>query len=268
MSYLLACGLVFFAAYLLNVLYITVFYHRGLTHSALTLAPWLRWWVVQTGNWITGLDPKGWCCMHRLHHEHSDTARDPHSPVNHGIFPLLLAQLHSYEKILVGLSRGKKEYTSVVEDLDFPVNWINRQRLWFLPYVLHATLAIGFALATGYWLMAAGYWLGMMSHPIQGWLVNSFGHWSGYRNFQIGDNSRNNLLVAWFVFGEGYQNNHHYAPASAKFSVRWWEFDSGYWLCWVCDKLGWIKIRRTHILNRQVWKSYRLAHPRMAPGAV
>ena len=70
-----------------------------------------------------------------------------------------------------------------------------------------------------------------MTHPIQGWAVNSFGHWFGYRNFETNDNSRNNTIVSLLVVGEGLQNNHHERPGSASFAVRWWEIDFGYVLC-------------------------------------
>ena len=68
MSYTAVCILLFLLAYLVNITYISVFYHRGLTHSAISMSPWLRKFVVATGNFFTGLDPKGWSCMHRLHH--------------------------------------------------------------------------------------------------------------------------------------------------------------------------------------------------------
>ena len=43
---------------------------------------WFLFWIVAaTGIWFTGLDPKGWVCMHRRHHTHSDGPKDPHSPV-------------------------------------------------------------------------------------------------------------------------------------------------------------------------------------------
>ena len=79
-----------------------------------------------------------------------------------------------------------------------------------------------------------------MSHPIQGALVNYFGHKSGYRNFDIEDNSKNNLLVALIIMGEGYQNNHH-RPHSAKFGVKWFEINFGCVLCKVAKRMGIIK---------------------------
>ena len=209
MTYYLACLLTLAAGYLVNILYITVFYHRGLTHSAVELAPWLRRFVVKTGNWITGLDPKGWSVMHRLHHQYSDTALDPHSPTTYGIAGVMMAQLNSYKKILRGLKRHDPQYLAVASDLDFEVHWLNRYKLWVLPYALHASIALVLGVVFHAWLLGLAYWLGIMSHPLQGWLVNSFGHSSGYRNFHIGDDSRNNTLIALLVMGEGYQNNHH-----------------------------------------------------------
>ena len=243
MQELIICLAVFLAAYLVNILYITVFYHRGLAHGGVELRPWLRWWVVHTGSWVTGLDPKGWACMHRLHHQHSDTPEDPHSPWNLGVFGVMLGQLRSYEKVLGGLLREQSHYSSVVKDLDFPVNWLNRKKLWYLPYMAHAVIAVALAIAFHSSFLGAAFWLGTMSHPIQGWMVNSFAHKFGYRNFDLDDRSRNNTLVAWLVFGEGYQNNHHAFPQSPKFSRQWFEFDGGYALCRVAHGLKMLDFR-------------------------
>lgn len=231
MTYIIACFFAFLFGYMLNILYITVFYHRGLTHGAVRLSPFTRRLVVLTGNWVTGLDPKGWSVMHRLHHRYSDTEQDPHSPSHYGIFGTMLAQLHSYNKVLRGLMRNNPTYTSIAADLDFPVNWLNRKKLWLLPYLLHVAIWLGIGAAFDAWMLGYCYFVGIMSHPIQGWLVNSLGHAYGYRNFDSGDDSRNNTAVAWLVAGEGYQNNHHRFPNSAKFSIKWYEVDMGYALC-------------------------------------
>jgi stearoyl-CoA desaturase (delta-9 desaturase) len=243
MRYQLLCLAVFVITYLLNITYITVFYHRGLTHGAVRLSPFARRLVALTGNWVTGLDPKGWVCMHRLHHLHSDTDLDPHTPRRFGIFGLMLGQLESYKGVLRKLGKKDPATVRIVSDLDFPVSWLNRKKLWYAPYLLHAAVALACG-AAGMWLLGYAYFAGMMSHPIQGWMVNAFGHAMGYRNFATGDDSRNNTLVAWLVMGEGFQNNHHRFPKAAKFSVRWFELDMGYGLCLALDAVGLIKITR------------------------
>jgi len=84
-----------------------------------------------------------------------------------------------------------------------------------------------------------------MSHPLQGWMVNALAHTYGSRNFETTDDSKNNTLVGYFVFGEGYQNNHHHSPQSAKFSVRPTEIDLGYVMVKVAEKCGILKVTAT-----------------------
>ena len=243
MKIYVASFLVFLLGYLINIFYITVLYHRGLAHGSVTLHPATRQWVVLTGSWVTGIDPKAWACMHRLHHRFSDTALDPHSPVHQGVFGVMLGQLRSYEKALRGLMLGREFYSDMVKDLRFSVHWLNRKQIWWLPYALHAGIAFLLGLGFHSWLLGSAYWLGIMSHPVQGWLVNSFAHQFGYRNHPNEDQSRNNSLVAWLVAGEGYQNNHHFNPTSAKFSERRSEFDGGYLLCQLAARFGILAIK-------------------------
>jgi stearoyl-CoA desaturase (delta-9 desaturase) len=237
--------LVFGFTYVVNMFYITVLYHRGLAHGSVKLKPWVRKFTVASGNWVTGIDPKAWACMHRQHHRFSDTELDPHSPWNDGVFGLILKQLKSYQRTLIRLDRNHEAYVSVVSDLDFPIHWVNRKRVWWLPYLAQGLVAVLLAVFFHTWIIAAAYFLGMMSHPVQGWLVNSFAHKYGYQNFDNGDQSRNNTWVAWLVMGEGYQNNHHARPSSARFSVRWFEWDGGYLMCQIAAKLGWVEIAKT-----------------------
>ena len=242
MTYLVLCLAVFLGAYLLNIFYVTVLYHRGLTHQALRLRPFTRRFTIATGNWVTGLDPKGWTYMHRLHHKHSDTALDPHSPSHNSLPALMMVQLRSYNALLRQLLKKKPSDPALISDLDFEVNWLNRKGLWYLPYALHAAVGLTIGLVGHAWLLGFAYYVGMMSHPIQGWMVNALAHRFGYRNFATPDDSRNNTLVAALVFGEGYQNNHHHAPRSPKFSAAPGEVDAGYGLCVIAEKLQLLEI--------------------------
>ncbi len=245
--YLLLCALVFVLAYTLNMLTISVGYHRGLAHGAVALGPMLRRIVIAGGSWITGLDPKAWVVMHRMHHVHSDTPQDPHSPVHVGIMGVGLAQLRSYERAVAGLVEGDPVYAQHAQDLDFDVNWLNRHHMWLMPYVVHGLVGLGLV-ALGGWLLGLAYFFGMMSHPVQGGLVNALGHAVGGQNFDTGDHSRNNLAVAWLIMGEGLQNNHHRFPRSAKFSYRRWEPDPGFAWCLVLETLGLLRIDAEHLI--------------------
>jgi stearoyl-CoA desaturase (delta-9 desaturase) len=245
--YFALCAAVFVVAYLLNILTVSIGYHRALAHRSIELHPALQWLVVKGGNWLTGLDPKAWVVMHRLHHEHSDTPLDPHSPVNVGLADIPLEQLRNYKRVIIGLLKQKPAFTRYARDLDFPLNPLTRSGRWYLPYAVHAAVALALGIGVG-WLLGAVYFLGMMSHPVQGAIVNGLGHASGGRNFETPDNSRNNHLAAWLILGEGFQNNHHRFPGSATFSYRWHEIDLGYATCVALEKLGLAEIRRAHLI--------------------
>lgn len=61
------------------------------------------------------------------------------------------------------------------------------------------------------------------------WFVNSAAHTWGYQSSETGDNSRNLWWVGLLTLGEGWHNNHHYDPRSARHGIRWFEFDATYW---------------------------------------
>lgn len=247
--YFVLCALVFAAAYLLNVVTITVGYHRALAHKAVRLSPLAHKGLVFFGNWITGLDPKAWVVMHRLHHEHSDTEKDPHSPKYAGFWGMGMAQLNSYKRVIIGLLKRKPELEKYAKDLEFPLNWLNRSGRWYLPYVFHIVVSVVLGFTVG-WLMAAAYYFGMVSHPVQGGIVNYFGHAYGPRNFDTDDNSRNNAFAAWLILGEGFQNNHHQYPGSARFSYLRREVDLGYAACLILEKLGVLRIQKEYLIPR------------------
>lgn len=83
----------------------------------------------------------------------------------------------------------------------------------------------------------------MLSHPVQGWLVNALAHSFGAQRFATSDDSRNNFWIALLVFGEGLQNNHHAFPKRANFSFARREPDFGYQLCRLAQRLGWLRIK-------------------------
>jgi stearoyl-CoA desaturase (delta-9 desaturase) len=238
---MIAALVVFAVGYTLSALMITVGYHRGLAHSAVDLHPALRTLIVVTGNWVTGLDPKAWSVMHRRHHTHSDTPLDPHSPVNVGITGIMFEQLRSYKRVIRGLMLEDPEFVQYTDGLDFELSWLNRHRLWWLPYVLHVVTGVVVGALVDPWIGLA-WSLGILSHPLQGGMVNALGHSIGGRNFDTDDASTNNLVAAVLIAGEGYQNNHHAWPDSAKFSYRRWEFDWGFGFCLLFEGLGLLRV--------------------------
>jgi stearoyl-CoA desaturase (delta-9 desaturase) len=243
---LLALGLFVFG-YVVSMTFTSVFYHRALAHEAIEISPRMKKLIGLTGMLITGIDPKGWVCMHRLHHEHSDTPLDPHSPAHTGFWYTFIKQHKSFERILVKLIKRDKEFEKIVRDIPFDVHFLNKMGLWYVPFVLHAVVGVIIGTAFDNYLAGIAYFIGICGHPLQGFLVNAFGHSIGYRNFNCPDQSTNNTFVALTCFGEGYQNNHHRFPTSPKFSIRSSEFDFGFGIIKFLSLLNVVKIYRDQI---------------------
>ena len=128
----------------------------------------------------------------------------------------------------------------------------------------HATFAKYYyvpLIVSGFILFAAGGWSmvlwGVFARVVFGWhstwLVNSATHFWGTRRFETRDDSTNNWLIALLTFGEGWHNNHHAQPASARHGLRWYEFDMNWLTIRIFEKLGWAKqIRVFEIKNAPV----------------
>jgi stearoyl-CoA desaturase (delta-9 desaturase) len=173
-------------------------------------------------------DPIGFAGKHRLHHRHSDTASDVHSPVQ--------GWWHCWYGSLVDDGRTEQEIVAAARDLArYPeLRWL---RAWFvLPGVALGALAWWHG---GFSIFAIGFvgsrclLLNLVS------TVNYFGHRSGTRRYPTRDASTNNALVALLTFGEGWHNNHHHYPAAARAGFHWWEIDPVYY---VIRLLAWLWI--------------------------
>jgi len=90
------------------------------------------------------------------------------------------------------------------------------------------------------------------------WAVNSVTHIWGYRNYETGDDSRNQWLVALVAYGEGWHNNHHADPRSAAHGHRWWEFDVTYLTIKFLSIVG---LARNVIMPSKRLKAYQQVAP-------
>ena len=180
--------------------------------------------------------------MHRKHHEHSDTDKDPHSPV-------------SFNNWFKFMYKTRDEYASFIDkvnDGDYKDKSLPRWPL--IEKVGDSYISrIGFVLlyVSIYLIFAPTYWLlflipiHILMGPIHGFIVNWFGHKHGYRNFKkLHDNSKNTLFIDFLMMGELYQNNHHKFPTKTNFAFRWFEFDIGFFIIKILDKLRIVNILR------------------------
>jgi len=237
MSFAIQCLLAFVVGNLVSSVYVSILYHRGLTHNAVRLAPITRWIVMNTGFWVTGLDPKTWVTMHRLHHQHADTEGDPHSPTQHGLLGIVWTTIASYLRILYRLTGNDPTLHEVAPDVPWNIPPRALRFTWFLPPVAWGLGAYALGSLTGLWGVALGLVLSC-DFVVKSWLVNALGHARGYRTYDTDDDSTNNRLAAFLVVGEGYQNNHHRHPRRANFAHQPGELDSGFLLCLAMERLG------------------------------
>ena len=173
--------------------------------------------------WLTtGMVTRQWVAVHRKHHRYSDAEGDPHSPHVFGIDRVFFTGVTLY-------SRAVKDADMVTQyGVGTPDDWIERNI--YTPYNF---FGVGLMLVLDTVLFGAWgpvIWLVQMAW-IPFWaagVINGLAHWWGYRNGQTRDHSRN--IVPWGIVigGEELHNNHHLAPASARLSKTWWEFDIGW----------------------------------------
>jgi stearoyl-CoA desaturase (delta-9 desaturase) len=199
-------------------------YHRLHTHRSYTTPKWFEYFLATCGTLTLEGGPIFWVATHRIHHQHSDQEGDPHSP-NDGGFWAHMGWIIFGE----GLHNDTKKMSKYAPDLasDPYYRWLNTWH--FVPLV---TLGLALLAIGGWPLVCWGIFLRVVVGLHCTWLVNSATHMWGSRRFQTKDDSRNNWWVALLTFGEGWHNNHHAHPTSARHGLAWYEFD-----------LAWIHIR-------------------------
>lgn len=232
----------------LTIYSVTLYLHRCQAHRALTFHPiashFCRFWL-----WIsTGIVTKEWAAVHRKHHARVETDEDPHSPVTKGIDNVFFrgAELYRIE--------CENEETLERFGQGTPDDWLERN-----VYTRHSSLGIILMLLTNLMLFGTiglTIWaLQMIWIPLfAAGVINGIGHYWGYRNFEVKDASRNIVPIAFFLGGEELHNNHHAFATSAKFSAKWWEIDTGWWMIRLLQCFGLAKPKRV------------LPTPRIEPG--
>jgi stearoyl-CoA desaturase (delta-9 desaturase) len=232
--------------YLVSSFGVTAGYHRLFSHKSFTATPMLR---VALGV-AAGMSAQGpllfWVAHHRQHHRFSDAPGDPHSP--HLAPPGPLRRARGFFRAHVGwtLDHGPDDWAQLVLDLLRDPAAFRIHLLY--PYWVLAGLALP-ALVGG---AASGSWSGAFSGLLWGGLVriflqyhatqsvNSIGHLWGTRAFDTDDESRNNALSAAVSLGEGWHNNHHAFPSSARHGLTFWQLDVTWLVLVAMRRVGWV----------------------------
>ncbi|MEP0842214.1 MAG: acyl-CoA desaturase [Phycisphaerae bacterium] len=237
--------------YLLTGLGVTAGFHRLFTHRSFETFRPIKALLAILGSMAVQGPLLKWVATHRRHHQHSDGHEDPHSPhaFGRGLPAMLKGLAHAH---LGWLFKAESPHLyRYVGDLkaDRLLRTISRLfPLWVLIGLLIPAGVAG-ALTGSWWDALLGFiWGGLarvcLLHHVT-WSINSVCHLWGGRPFRSEDQSRNNLLFGVLGLGEGWHNNHHAFPTSARHGLSWWQFDVTYWVIRGLEvlRLAW-KVRR------------------------
>lgn len=236
--------LIFFGAiWYLSLFSQTFFHHRYASHGAFRMSRgWEKFFFIFT--YITQgshyMSPRAYAIMHRLHHAHTDTEQDPHSPnFSSNIFSMMWRTKKIYTDIYRGRIEVEEKYTKNLPEWPAFDRWANSllsRTLWVLAYV---AFFIIFA-SSPWWFLLLPVIIAMGA--FHGAIINWFAHKFGYKNFILKNTSENLFFIDVLMLGESYHNNHHKYPSSVNFGVRWHEIDPIYPIILLLNKLGVIKL--------------------------
>jgi len=208
-------------------------FHRLLTHRSFKAPKWLEYTLTAFGTMSVQDSPDKWVATHRIHHQFTETERDPHS-TRPGFFWAHM------EWILRGTAQDHDPETlkRYVPDLLKDPFHVFLAKYYYVPIIVSAFILY----AIGGWSMVL--W-GVFARVVVGWhttwFVNSLAHLFGKRPFETNDDSTNNWFVAIVTFGEGWHNNHHAFPTSARHGLKWYQLDMNWLTISLFKKLGWAK---------------------------
>lgn len=215
------------ALYAVRMFAITAFYHRYFSHRTFQASRPVQFVFAVIGASSVQRGPLWWAAHHRQHHRHADGPLDPHSPHEVGFWRSHMGWFLTREAFATDAAR-------IPDLVRFPeLRWLDRFDT-LVPVLLAAGLyALGALLETvapdlqtsGPQLLVWGFFVSTVVLFHATVTINSLAHRYGRRRFDTRDDSRNNFWLALLTFGEGWHNNHHFFPGTARQGFRWWEID-------------------------------------------
>jgi sn-1 stearoyl-lipid 9-desaturase len=206
---------------------VTVGLHRLLAHRSFSTYQWLARTQATLGALAFQGGVIDWVAVHRMHHANSDTDDDPHTPKD-SFWRGYFLWLFRYDPRLADECLKARYTKDLCKDPYLMVlqDWsIGLQVLLFLVLYLVGNL-VGPDLGLSW--AVYGVFVRVAALEQMAWLVNSVAHKWGYRTFPTRDQSVNCWWLSLPALGEGWHNNHHAFPQSAKFGLRWYELDLGF----------------------------------------
>jgi len=227
---------------------INLCYHRLLTHRGLRCPKWLEHAMVVIAMSCLQETPARWVAIHRRHHQFADQQPDPHSPLA-SFFWAHIGWILVHQPELSRLGIYERYAKDILRDRFYVALERHHWLIWINLIQMPLFFAAGFTVAwlfgatpaeasqTGLSILLFGVFVRTVLVWHITWSVNSVNHLWGYRNYETDEDSRNNIVVGMISNGEGWHNNHHADPRSARHGHRWWEMDNTWltirFLAWV-----------------------------------
>ncbi len=213
--------------YAVRMFAITAFYHRYFSHRTFRTSRPVQFLFAAIGAASVQRGPLWWAAHHRNHHRHADRPEDLHSPHAHGFW-------RSHVGWFLTREGFRTDWARIPDLARYPeLRWLDRFDT-VVPLLLAVALfALGELLARvapalgtdGWQLLVWGFFVSTVVLFHATFTINSLAHRFGRRRFPTRDDSRNNLWLALLTFGEGWHNNHHFFPGTARQGFHWWEID-------------------------------------------
>ena len=222
----------------LTIMSVTLYLHRHSAHRALDLHPALAFFF-RAWLWLTtGMNTKQWTAIHRKHHALVETKDDPHSPQVHGLKEIFWKGTEYYRASATAETIEK--YGKGTPDDWWERHIFTAHSFWGIGSMAVVDVLLFGSLGIVVWAVQM-LWIPVLAAGV----INGVGHAIGYRNFETPDASKN--IVPWGILigGEELHNNHHTYPNSAKFSVKPWEFDMGWFWIRLFSAFGLARPRST-----------------------
>ena len=224
--------LVAVALYWVRMFAITGIYHRYFAHRTFRTSRFMQFVFAVLGASSAQRGPLWWAANHREHHRTSDTAADPHSPIQRGFWWSHAGWFMSTRHLLTNYERIQAfaRFRELV--------WLNRFDLT-VPLALIVGLYLGGAAlqhvapalqVTGLQMVVWGFFISTTVLFHGTCTINSLAHLIGRPRYDTGDHSRNNFFLALITLGEGWHNNHHKYMSCTRQGFYWWEIDVTYYI--------------------------------------
>jgi stearoyl-CoA desaturase (delta-9 desaturase) len=218
------------ASHFVRAVGLTLAFHRYFAHRAFQMNRAARFFWALVGTSAMQKGPLWWAGHHVNHHRFADRDGDPHSPMISGFYYAHLGWFlnDARNDTLEPTNPVMRDFSRAPE-----IVWI--QRFFVVPPL---TLASIMYLAGGVPWLVWGFCLPTMTLAHATFAINTVNHMFGSRRFDTIDDSRNNVLTAFFAVGEGWHNNHHRFQRAARNGFYWWEIDLTWYVIRLMEAVG------------------------------